>query len=167
MRQACSFRPDPITSRSLREPIRLSFRPLWTMCLRWPQGRPCDMPTFSFISVWNFEGDLLEPVWKALSAIEDWPSWWTGVEQVEVLDRGGPDRVGFRSRQVWKSKLPYKLRFQGRIDRVEPMRRIEISSEGELRGRGLMRFASSGTSTVFQYDWNVATTKAWMNLVAP
>ena len=125
------------------------------------------MPTFSFISVWNFEGDLLEPVWKALSAIEDWPSWWTGVEQVEVLDRGGPDRVGFRSRQVWKSKLPYKLRFQGRIDRVEPMRRIEISSEGELRGTGLMRFASSGTSTVFQYDWNVATTKAWMNLVAP
>jgi hypothetical protein len=125
------------------------------------------MQTFSFISVWNFEGALLEPVWNALSAIEDWPSWWTGVEQVEVLDRGGPDRVGFRSLQTWKSKLPYRLRFQGRIDRVEPMRRIEISSEGELQGTGLMRFAHSGTSTVFQYDWNVATTKAWMNLVAP
>ncbi|HEX4039148.1 MAG TPA: SRPBCC family protein [Acidobacteriaceae bacterium] len=124
------------------------------------------MQVFSFISVWKIEAPL-QAVWEALYRIEAWPSWWHGVEEVEVLNWGAPDRVGFRSRQVWKSKLPYKLKFEGELTRVVPLERIEISSQGELQGSGLMRFASDGRLTTFQYDWNVETTKAWMNLFAP
>ena len=30
-----------------------------------------------------------------------------------------------------------------------------------------MRFRNDGKVTTFQYDWNVSTTKQWMNIVAP
>jgi hypothetical protein len=120
---------------------------------------------FSFVTVWKIEAPL-PPVWEAMFRFEDWPSWWKGVEQVEVLAPGDANRVGFRSRQTWKSKLPYKLRFEGVIVRVNTMSLLELRSEGELQGIGLMRFANSGSSTTFQYDWNVSTSKAWMNLVA-
>jgi uncharacterized membrane protein len=122
--------------------------------------------TFSFITVWKIESPL-PPVWDALFRFEDWPTWWKGVETVEVLGRGDSNRIGFRSRQTWKSKLPYKLKFEGEIVRVDPMSLIEVRSDGELQGTGLMRFATDGNHTTFQYDWNVSTTKQWMNLVAP
>jgi len=120
--------------------------------------------TFNFVTVWKI-GAPLPPVWEAMSHFEDWPAWWKGVEQVEILERGDSNRIGFRSRQTWKSKLPYKLRFEGQIVRIDPMSLIEVRSEGELQGTGLMRFASDGNLTTFQYDWNVRTTKPWMNLV--
>lgn len=124
------------------------------------------MTTFSFITVWKIEAPL-EPVWDALCAIEDWPQWWRGVVQVDVLARGDANRIGFRSRQVWKSRLPYKLKFEGSIVGIQPMSRIDISSQGELQGTGLMRFRNDGKLTTFQYDWDVSTTKTWMNVMAP
>jgi hypothetical protein len=122
--------------------------------------------SFSFISVWRIEAPL-PPVWEAMCRFEDWPSWWRGVERVEVLEMGDSNRIGFRSLQTWKSKLPYKLRFEGCITHLEPMSLIEVDSQGELRGTGKMRFANNGQITTFQYNWNVTTTKPWMNLVAP
>jgi uncharacterized membrane protein len=124
------------------------------------------MTTFTFISVWKIEAPL-EPVWEAISRFEDWPSWWKGVQQVEVLSPGDSNRIGFCSRQTWKSKLPYKLKFEGCVTRVEPQSLIALTSGGELQGTGLMRFANDGKLTTFQYDWNVSTSKVWMNLVAP
>jgi uncharacterized membrane protein len=124
------------------------------------------MQEFRFISVWRIEAPL-PPVWEAMYRFEDWPAWWKGVEQVEVLEMGDSNRIGFRSRQTWKSKLPYRLKFEGRITRVEPRLLIEVTSAGELEGTGLMRFASERNMTIFQYHWNVSTTKPWMNFVAP
>ncbi len=124
------------------------------------------MTTFTFITVWKIEAPL-EPVWDALLHIEEWPKWWTGVESVDVLNWGDAKRIGFESRQVWKSKLPYKLKFQGKLVSIDPMSSIALDSGGELSGTGLMRFAHNNGLTTFQYDWNVSTTKQWMNIVAP
>jgi uncharacterized protein YndB with AHSA1/START domain len=124
------------------------------------------MTTFSFTTVWKIEAPL-DPVWDALLRMEDWPKWWRGVDEVDVLKRGDANRIGFTSRQVWKSRLPYKLKFEGSITRIVPKSRIEITSGGELAGSGLMRFANDGKLTTFQYDWDVSTTKQWMNIVAP
>lgn len=90
------------------------------------------MTTFTFITVWQVEAPV-EPVWDALLHMENWPAWWRGVEQVDVLSPGDANRIGFRSRQVWKSKLPYKLRFEGSISRIVPLERIEITSGGNCR----------------------------------
>ena len=124
------------------------------------------MSKFNFVTVWKIEAPL-EPVWNAMLRFEEWPKWWKGVEEVKVLAPGDANRVGFRSQQTWKSKLWYTLRFEGEVTKVEPMSRIELTSGGNLFGTGLMRFRTEGSLTVFQYDWNVGTTIAWMNLMGP
>ena len=70
-------------------------------------------------------------------------------------------------RYTWRSKLPYELAFDMRLTRIEPMSLIEGEAIGELTGKGLWRFTEEGDSTRVRYDWNVKTTKPWMNLLAP
>ncbi len=40
-------------------------------------------------------------------------------------------------------------------------------ASGELAGTGFWRFYEEGGTTAVVYDWDVRTTKPWMNLVAP
>jgi hypothetical protein len=44
---------------------------------------------------------------------------------------------------------------------------IEGEAVGELTGTGRWRLAEREGITEVRYDWNVSTTKAWMNLLAP
>ncbi|HTX39847.1 MAG TPA: SRPBCC family protein [Bryobacteraceae bacterium] len=124
------------------------------------------MALFHFVSVWRIESPI-DPVWDAIYRFEDWPKWWRGVEQTDVVDRGDANRIGFRTREVWKSKLPYTLRFETTVSRMEPKKLIEVQSSGELDGTGLMRFAPVDGGTLFQVDWTVRTTKLWMTLLTP
>lgn len=124
------------------------------------------MAHFEFVTVWRFKAPV-EPVWACMYAFEQWPSWWRGVEQVDIIRRGGRDHVGTLTKQVWKSALPYRLRFQVEITKVEPMNVIEVAADGELRGIGIMSFSTEGADTIVRFDWRVDTTRAWMNLLAP
>jgi hypothetical protein len=54
-----------------------------------------------------------------------------------------------------------------RLTRVEPLALIEGEAVGELSGTGRWQFTDEGDSTRVRYDWNVKTTKPWMNLLAP
>lgn len=58
------------------------------------------------------------------------------------------------------------MRFEARIIRIEPYDLIEADADGELAGTGRWRFFGKGETTV-TYEWNVRTTRPWMNLVAP
>lgn len=126
------------------------------------------MATYNFVTVWRFESPL-EPVWNLVYHSKDWPRWWRGVESVEELESGGgaDDHVGSLYRYTWKSKLPYRLKFDMRLTRVEPMSVIEGEAVGELKGRGRWQLSDAGGVTTVRYDWNVETTRRWMNLVAP
>ena len=44
---------------------------------------------------------------------------------------------------------------------------MEGIATGELAGCGRWHFASEGATARVRYEWTVATTKAWMNLLAP
>jgi hypothetical protein len=70
-------------------------------------------------------------------------------------------------RYTWRSKLPYRLAFDMRLTRVEPMSLIEGEAIGELSGTGRWQFSEEKDATRVRYDWNVKTTKPWMNLLAP
>ncbi|HWW74417.1 MAG TPA: SRPBCC family protein [Pyrinomonadaceae bacterium] len=124
------------------------------------------MADYSFITLWRFRSPL-KPVWELVYRSEEWPAWWRGVERVERLEAGDSDGVGALQRYTWKSKLPYRLAFDMRLTRVEPHALIEGEAVGELTGHGLWRFTEEGGVTRVQYDWNVRTTKPWMNLLAP
>jgi uncharacterized protein YndB with AHSA1/START domain len=124
------------------------------------------MAEYSFATVWRLEAPI-DDVWDALFDSESWPEWWNGVERVTRLVEGAPDGVGNVHRYVWKSRLPYELSFDMRVVSVRAPVELVGVALGELAGEGRWRLFRTGAGTVARYDWNVATTEAWMNLLVP
>ena len=89
------------------------------------------------------------------------------MERVEKLKEGDANHVGAVMRYTWKSKLPYRLIFEMETTRVEPISVIEGRAIGELQGHGQWTLTHENRITTARYDWNVETTKAWMNLLSP
>ena len=68
---------------------------------------------------------------------------------------------------VWKSLLPYRVEFEVTTTRVERPHLLEGQAVGELEGIGRWRLYEQDGVTAVLYEWNVATTKPWMNRLAP
>ena len=124
------------------------------------------MKTYEFVTVWRVRAPI-ESVWNEIYHSSDWPTWWKGVEGVVEVRKGDERGVGSVHRYTWKSKLPYRLSFEMQTVRVEPPRLLEGVAVGELQGRGLWQLSTEGSETIVRYDWNVVTTKRWMNLLSP
>jgi uncharacterized protein YndB with AHSA1/START domain len=123
------------------------------------------MASYSFLTTWILDAPR-EEVWDAIYEIERWPSWWRGVRKVEKLEHGGDDGIGALYRHEWRSVVPYPVRFETRITRIELPHLIEADADGELAGTGRWRFFG-GRETAVTYEWNVRTTRPWMNVLAP
>jgi hypothetical protein len=123
------------------------------------------MASYSFLTTWVLDASR-DDVWDAIYAVERWPEWWRGVRSVQKLEPGDADGVGALYRQEWRSVIPYPVRFEARITRIELPHLIEADASGELAGTGRWRFFA-GRETAVTYEWDVRTTRAWMNAVAP
>jgi hypothetical protein len=121
---------------------------------------------YSFLTTWLLESPR-EPVWEAIYNQAHWPQWWRGVEEAEELRPGDEDGIGTVGRMVWKSLLPYRVGFEVTTTRVERPHLLEAHAVGELSGIGRWRLYEQDGITAVLYEWNVATSKAWMNLLAP
>ena len=123
------------------------------------------MAEYRFLTTW-----LLAPreeTWEVIQDTVAWPEWWRGVVRVEELDPGDEERVGSRYLIEWRSRLPYPVEFEFTVERVERPRLMEGRAVGELAGTGRWRLFEQDGVTAVTYEWNVATTKRWMNLLAP
>jgi uncharacterized protein YndB with AHSA1/START domain len=121
---------------------------------------------YRFLTTWLLEAPR-ERVWDAIYESERWPEWWHGVLEAEKIEEGDEDGVGQYGRYVWKSRLPYKLEFFVRTMKVEKPHLLEGNAEGELTGVGRWRLFERDGVTAALYEWNVSTTRAWMNLLSP
>jgi uncharacterized protein YndB with AHSA1/START domain len=121
---------------------------------------------YAFLTTWLLAAER-ERVWEAIHATERWPEWWRGVVRVTRVREGDGDGAGAVWDHEWRSVLPYPVRFRIETIRVERYRLIEGRADGELRGTGRWRLWSEGGLTAVTYEWNVATTRRWMNLLAP
>ena len=124
------------------------------------------MAEYRFLTTWLIEADR-ERVWEAIWESERWPQWWRGVEEAVKLGEGDSEGVGQLGRYVWRSRLPYPVRFEIRTTRVERPRLLEGEATGELAGTGRWRLFEQDGVTAVLYEWNVRTTMRWMNLLAP
>ncbi len=125
------------------------------------------MAEYAFLTTWLLDAPR-EPVWEAVHDQASWPRWWRGVEEARELSRpehGGD--VGTVAAMVWKSFLPYRVSFQVETTRVERPTLLEGRATGELEGIGRWRFYEQDGVTAVLYEWNVTTTAAWMNRLAP
>jgi uncharacterized protein YndB with AHSA1/START domain len=124
------------------------------------------MADYAFLTTWLLDSPR-EPVWEAIYDQERWPEWWRGVEEVEERDGGDGGGVGAVAGMVWKSVLPYRVEFEITTTHVERPHLLQADAIGELSGVGRWRLFERDGVTAVLYEWNVATTKPWMNLLAP
>lgn len=124
------------------------------------------MADYRFLTTWLLDAPR-EEVFEAIYDQASWPRWWRGVEEATELRAGEDDGVGTVSRMVWKSLLPYRVEFEVTTTRIERPHLMEGNAVGELSGIGRWRLYEQDGATAVLYEWNVATTRAWMNLLAP
>ena len=124
------------------------------------------MADYRFLTTWLLDCPR-ERVFEAIHDQESWPQWWRGMEEAVELRAGDGDGVGALARQRWRSRLPYRIEFEVTSERVERPHLMVGRAVGELNGTGIWRIYEEGGMTAAVYEWNVATTKAWMNLLAP
>jgi uncharacterized protein YndB with AHSA1/START domain len=121
---------------------------------------------YRFLTTWVLDAPR-DQVFEAIYESERWPEWWRGVVEAERLTEGDEYGIGQVGRYVWRSRLPYNLEFQIRTTRVERPYLLEGEASGELAGVGRWRLFEQNQTTAVIYEWNVHTTRAWMNLLAP
>jgi hypothetical protein len=121
---------------------------------------------YSFETKWSIAAPL-QQVWGVLYNQQHWPSWWKGVEKVTILQEGDANDIGKRLQYTWKSILPYRLTFEMESTFIDEYNIMEGAATGELVGYGVWRFTEKNGITHIQYNWDVNTTKKWMNFCAP
>jgi len=124
------------------------------------------MANYSFISIWELRAPI-EDVWALISQSMSYSEWFPYVAEATSLTPGDKSGVGSVVHTRWTSALPYSLDFVMRTTRVEQPRLIELVASGDLDGTGRWELSERGDVTTVRYEWNVSTTKRWMDLVAP
>jgi mannose-6-phosphate isomerase-like protein (cupin superfamily)/uncharacterized protein YndB with AHSA1/START domain len=125
---------------------------------------------YLFADEWDVAAPI-EAVHAVLADARTYPEWWRPV-YIEV-EADGPPAVGSRSRQLFKGRLPYRLRTQSRIVRLEPPRLIETHVDGDLRGVGVWTLTpnAGGTpsagGTHVHFDWRVHADRRLLRLLTP
>jgi uncharacterized protein YndB with AHSA1/START domain len=121
---------------------------------------------YAFVSDWHIDAPI-DRVWDAIYDSDAWPRWWRHVKRVELLQPGDANGLGAVRRYAWTTALPYTFAFDTRTTYVDRPRVLEALSSGELEGTGRWELRPEGNTTRVRYNWNVRTTRAWMNLLAP
>jgi hypothetical protein len=67
----------------------------------------------------------------------------------------------------WRSRIPYELEFVFAVIEIDEPRAMHGVATGELEGTGHWRLFEENGVTAVTYEWNVRSTKAWMNALAP
>ncbi|HVM15538.1 MAG TPA: SRPBCC family protein [Egibacteraceae bacterium] len=124
------------------------------------------MGAYRFLTTWRLEAPA-DKIWETLQDAEAYPRWWPGVEQVEVLHEGAANGAGRRARVTMRGRLPYRLRFEIVGREVRELERVVIEATGSLQGSGRWELRHDAGVTTMTYSWEVATTKAWMNVIEP
>ena len=124
------------------------------------------VPLFSFRMTWRLRASI-ERVWEMINSPEQWPTWWTNCKKVELLAKGGPDRLGVVRRFSMQTQLPYTLQFEITSTKSEPPAVLEGRVHGQLDGTLRWELSSDGDATIVRYLWDVAPTRPWMRALAP
>jgi hypothetical protein len=121
---------------------------------------------YSFLTAWLVDAPV-ERVWDELFDVAAWPQWWKGVTHTREIEPGDPDGLGKVFSISWRSVLPYELTFVTTVTQVDKPNLMEGTAVGELTGTGRWRLFREGGVTAVTYEWDVRTTKPWMNALAP
>lgn len=124
------------------------------------------MADYRLVTCWQLEAPL-EEVYAGILHSLRWPYWWQGLESVDEIEPGDEDGIGSVRRYTWKSRFFYKISFAARTTRIEPLAMLEANVMGDLEGIGRWLFFHAEGLTTARHEWQVRTTRRWMNVLAP
>lgn len=124
------------------------------------------MAEYRLLTIWRIQAPL-EEVYAAIQNSLHWPEWWPGAHRVVQAAHGDASGLNNVRRYSWRGDFPYKVDFEVRATRVERLVAIEGQARGDLEGMGRWHFSRQGPVSVVYYDWQVRSTRWWMNLIAP
>lgn len=121
---------------------------------------------YEFTSVWTISAPR-DRTWAYLESPEQgWSDWWPGLRSVRLERADG--LLGSSASCRWRSPWGYVVTVDLVVIGLDPARQVELRAEGDLRGRGSVRFAdtSDGRTRVTTL-WRVTVMPRWMRAVAP
>lgn len=120
------------------------------------------MAHYMFETEWLITAPI-EKVYELISHAESYATWWPGVVDSHLVAPGADDGVGRTASHVIRSPLGYKMRFETRAIDVDRPNRFSSVVRGDLVGSGTHYLESRPNGTAVRFNWNVSTTKRWMN----
>jgi hypothetical protein len=121
---------------------------------------------YRFSIVW-WTAAATDRVWEVLANYASWPTWWRGIQSVEVLCPGDESGAGTILRQHWRSRVPYTLIFDLEMLKIEGGKLLDGRASGDLEGACRWTFAPVDGGTELHFDVDVRTGRWWMNLPIP
>lgn len=122
---------------------------------------------FNLTSEWRIAGTI-EEVADILADAERLPDWWGDVYlDVRIVEPGDADGIGRVVAFHSKGRLPYTLRWQGRVVEADRPHGWVIEATGDLAGRGTWTLRQEGETARIRYDWQVKAERTWMRLMRP
>jgi uncharacterized protein YndB with AHSA1/START domain len=119
---------------------------------------------YIFVDEWDVDAPI-EAVFDALADARTYPDWWRPVYLEAEAD--GPPEVGRVSQQLFKGRLPYRLRTRSEIVALERPRRIEGKTEGDLSGLGIWTLTPRNGGTHVRFDWQVNADRPLLRYLTP
>lgn len=122
--------------------------------------------TYSFHSIWKIQAPRIK-VWQALTAAPfSWQDWWPGMISFSGIETADM-HIGTTSKFIMRAKSGYKLSASFTTTSYQPLDLVVFNAQGDLAGTATWKFTDHNDYTIIHIDWQVQTTKAWMNALAP
>ena len=117
-------------------------------------------------STWRLDAPR-QLVWQTVAAEPgQWSEWWPELRSVRDVHLT-PGLTGSKFTCTWQSHVGYSLDSVIEVGRIKPEIEAELFVVGDLKGRVVCAISEADGLTVVKVDWQVETTKAWMNRLAP
>jgi uncharacterized protein YndB with AHSA1/START domain len=129
-------------------------------------GHSPDSADFEFSSGWQLRAPRTE-VWEALLDYEIWPSWWPGLEELNLIRDGDERGIGRVAESRWRGPIGYQFRFSMEAVEIRPHELLRGLATGDLSGQGSFHLSGHTDWTEVRLDWAVNAQKRWMEFLAP
>jgi uncharacterized protein YndB with AHSA1/START domain len=119
---------------------------------------------YVFLDEWDVDAPQAA-VFQALADSTTYPEWWKPV-YIEVTAEG-PLAVGQVAQHHFKGQLPYTLRTESKIVRLEPPNVLEVDVVGDLTGRGTWTLTPRDGRVHVRFDWVVVADRPLLRYLTP
>jgi uncharacterized protein YndB with AHSA1/START domain len=122
---------------------------------------------YRFLDKWYIPHPI-DVVFEELMQAEDYPKWWGEAwKRVTAIGDARAGTVGARSEVIAGGFLPYTIKLELEVTRVERPQLISVVSSGDLEGTGTWRLHEFDGGTAVSYDWRVQAGKPLIRRFSP